>query len=78
MVYIVIHAGILDAFHDKAKAEAWFKSQLITAWDECIKFSCPKGEFYDDRLFTFDKCLDLKDAVINGKHYAMMPVLYLD
>lgn len=78
MVYIIRYGATYQLFHSEEKALAFFTSKLKEDWGDCIKYSCPKGEFYDDRGFTLKECLKYKDAVINKVHYQMIPCLFVD
>lgn len=78
IIYIVSYGKCIDAFKDEMKAKTHFKKVLQEAWQDCIKFSCPAGEFYDDNYMSFQACLHAKHAMINGKCYDLKMCLLCD
>ena len=78
IIYIVNHGISTDAFKDEMKAKTHFKKVLQDAWQDCIKFSCPRGEFYDDNYMSFNECLHHRQALINGKRYELKMCLLCD
>lgn len=74
-IYLVT-CGIEDfAFTNERDAREKYNHLVKKSWERCIKFSCPKGEFYDDYGRTLDKAILEHYTRIAGKEIMMKMIL---
>ena len=75
MVYLVADGIDMKVFESETKARERYEHIVKEKWGDCIKFSCPKGEFYDDYHRTLRVALLEQYTSINGRTIIMRPVI---
>lgn len=74
MIYLVANGIDMKAFESETKARERYEHIVKTKWEDCIKFSCPKNEFYDDYHHPLRVALLEHYTMINGRTIIMRPV----
>lgn len=74
MTYVVIAGSDFWLFSKLKDARKQLAHEIKEHWEECIKYSCPKKEFYDDSYRTLSQCLHDEMAIINHKEYKLIRV----
>lgn len=75
MIYLVADGIDMKAFENETKARERYEHIVKTKWEDCIKFSCPKNEFYDDYGRTLRNALLEQYTMINGRTIIMRPII---
>lgn len=74
VTYAIIIRDKLYLAKDIKTARSLYKKGLKDHWEECIKYSCPRKEFYDDNYRTLATCLKEGHARINKHEYKIIEV----
>lgn len=74
MTYVVAAGSEIYIYSKLAAARKRLAHEIKEHWEECIKYSCPKKEFYDDTYRTLSQCLHDELAVINHREYKLIRV----
>lgn len=75
LIYLVANGIDMHAYTSEEQACMKYEHIVKDAWESCIKFSCPKNEFYDDYGRTLRTALLEHYTMINGRTIIMRPVV---
>lgn len=75
LIYLVANGIDMHAYTSEEQACMEYEHIVKDAWESCIKFSCPKNEFYDDYGRTLRSALLEHYTMINGRTIIMRPVV---
>lgn len=75
LIYLVANGIDMHAYTSEEQACMEYEHIVKDAWKSCIKFSCPKNEFYDDYGRTLRSALLEHYTMINGRTIIMRPVV---
>lgn len=75
LIYLVADGIDIHAYTSEEQARKEYEHIVKDSWESCIKFSCPKGEFYDDYGRTLRKALLEHYTMINRRTIIMRPVV---
>lgn len=78
LIYLVANGIDMHAYDTESRARMEYEHIVKDAWESCIKFSCPKNEFYDDYGRTLRKALLEHYTMINGRTIIMRPVVLVE
>ncbi len=78
LIYLVANGIDMHAYDTEARARMEYEHIVKTKWEDCIKYSCPKGEFYDDYGRTLRSALLEHYTTINGRTIIMRPVVMIE
>lgn len=74
VTYVVVAGTEIYIYSKLAAAREKLAHEVKEHWEECIKYSCPKKEFYDDNYRTLAACLKEGHARINKHEYKIIEV----
>lgn len=74
-IYLVADGIDMKAYESETKARERYEHIVKTKWEDCIKFSCPKNESYDDYGCTLRNALLEHYTMINGRTIIMRPII---
>lgn len=75
LIYLVTDGIDMHAYDKEETARMKYEHIIKDAWKNCIKFSCPKGEFYDDYGRALKVAIREHYTMINGRTIIMRPVV---
>ena len=78
LMYLVANGIDMHAYTSEEQACMEYEHIVKDAWENCIKFSCPKNEFYDDYGRTLRSALLEHYTMINGRTIIMRPVVLVE
>lgn len=78
LIYLVADGIDMHAYTSEEQARTEYEHIVKGKWESCIKFSCPKNEFYDDYGRTLRKALLEHYTMINGRTIIMRPVMLIE
>lgn len=77
-VWLVIVRDVARVYKALAPAKEAYQEGIKDHWDECIKYSCPAGVWFDDNYQTLKQCLNGNHATINKHIYSIKGVTMED
>lgn len=77
LIYLVANGIDMHAYDKEETARMKYEHIVKEKWENCIKFSCPKNEFYDDYGRTLRSALLEHYTMINGRTIIMRPVVMI-
>ena len=78
LIYLVADGIDMHAYTREEQTCTEYEHIVKDAWESCIKFSCPKNEFYDDYGRTLRSALLEHYTTINGRTIIMRPVMLVE
>lgn len=78
LIYLVANGIDMHAYDTESRARMEYEHIVKTKWENCIKYSCPKGEFYDDYGRNLRSALLEHYTMINGCNIIMRPVVLME
>lgn len=74
LIYLVADGIDMHAYENEEQARMEYEHIVKGKWEDCIKFSCPKNEFYDDYHHSLRVALLEHYTMINGRTIIMRPI----
>lgn len=78
LIYLVANGIDMHAYNTESRARIEYEYIVKGEWENCIKFSCPKNEFYDDYGRTLKVAIREHYTMINGRTIIMRPVVMIE
>lgn len=78
LIYLVADGVDMHAYTREEQARTEYERIVKEKWEDCIKYSCPKGEFYDDYGRTLRSALLEHYTMINERTIIMRPVVLVE